>query len=113
MVERCEVYPLKEDDWDSGNYYWSWWCGNLRGGQNHPIDLGNHQSQLVYSPHDYGLLVSKHSWFHEGFIFDCIMKENWYDKRFYILYKKITPLLVGKWGGFMAMKNGCDISETL
>jgi len=28
--------------------------GNLRGVRDYPIDLGKHQKQLVYSPHDYG-----------------------------------------------------------
>ena len=110
MVEGIEVYPKpgydwtsKSKDWTTGEeyFYGAWWGGNLHGVKDYPIDLGAYQSQLVYSPHDYGPLVFAQSWFHEGFDTDSIMKEYWHDAWFYILEEKIAPLLIGEWGGFM------------
>jgi len=110
MVEGIEVYPKEGYDWNSPSknwgtgeeyYYGGWWGGNFYGVRDYPIDLGKYQSQLVYSPHDYGPLVFAQSWFHEGFDSDSLMKECWYDHWFFILDKKIAPLLIGEWGGFM------------
>ena len=66
MVEGTEVYPKEGYDWTAPRidyttmteyYYGTWWGGNFRGAKKYPIDLGKYQSQLVYSPHDYGPLV--------------------------------------------------------
>ena len=100
MVEGVEVYP-QNDDWTSGDFYYSWWGGNLRGVKNYPIDLGKYQSQLVYSPHDYGPLVYNQPWFHDDFTSESIMEEYWYDSWFYILDQKISPLFMGEWGGHL------------
>jgi len=67
------MYP-KDGIWDdetfdtspwTGNndYYGNWWGGNLRGVKDYPINLGKYQSQLVYSPHDYGPIVYEQDWF--------------------------------------------------
>ena len=110
MVEGIEVYPKEGYDWDSPSKNWGsgeeycyggWWGGNFYGVRDFPSDLGAHQSQLVYSPHDYGPLVYAQSWFHEGFDSESLMKECWYDHWFFILKEKIAPLLIGEWGGFM------------
>ena len=110
MVEGNEVYPKDGSDWTSPSknwatgeeyYYGGWWGGNFYGVRDYPIDLGKYQSQLVYSPHDYGPLVYEQSWFHEGFDYDSLMKECWHDHWFFIYEEKIAPLLIGEWGGFM------------
>ena len=110
MVEGNEVYPKegqtwssKLKDWFTGEefFYGAWWGGNLIGVRDYPIDLGEHQKQLVYSPHDYGPLVYPQSWFHQGFDYNSLMKECWHDRWFFIYEEKIAPLLIGEWGGFM------------
>ena len=110
MVEGIEVYPKEGYGWDSKSKDWStgeeffyggWWGGNFYGVREYPIDLGAHQKQLVYSPHDYGPLVFAQSWFHKGFDSESLMKECWYDHWFFIYKEKIAPLLIGEWGGFM------------
>ena len=122
MVEGIEVYPKFEKgyDWNSNStdythygdpeyqpYYGAWWGGNFRGARDYPIDLGQYQSQLVYSPHDYGPLVYEQSWFHdidddtETFTKESLMKEYWYDTWAYLVEEDISPLLMGEWGGFI------------
>lgn len=116
MVEGIEVYPKFEKgfDWNSPStdyahyndpeyqpYHGAWWGGNFRGAKDYPVDLGEHQSQLVYSPHDYGPLVYKQTWFHDGFTQQSIMDEYWHDTWFFLLEEKTAPLLMGEWGGFI------------
>lgn len=115
MVEGIEVYPKFEEgsDWNTvgldyakppypySNYHGTWWGGNFRGAKEFPVDLGEHQSQLVYSPHDYGPLVYDQTWFYDGFDQESLMKDVWYDNWFYLQDEKIAPLLMGEWGGFI------------
>ncbi len=115
MVEGIEVYPKFDEgaDWNSvgldyakppypySNFYGTWWGGNFRGAKEFPVDLGEHQSQLVYSPHDYGPLVYEQTWFEGDFDSDSLMRDVWYDNWFYLLDEKIAPLLMGEWGGFI------------
>ena len=111
MVEGTEVYPKEGYDWTNPNidyanypfsyYYGAWWGGNFRGAKEYPIDLGEHQSQLVYSPHDYGPLVYEQTWFHDGFTQQSIMDEYWHDTWFFLVEDKTAPLLMGEWGGFI------------
>ncbi len=130
MVEGIEVYPKfdKGYDWNSPStdyahygedeyqpYYGAWWGGNFRGAKDYPIDLGEHQSQLVYSPHDYGPLVYAQNWFHlEGeapnftsyeFDRESLLKEYWYDTWAFIVEKNIAPMLMGEWGGRIDSEN--------
>ncbi|EXM40437.1 glycoside hydrolase family 5 protein [Ruminococcus albus] len=124
MVEGIEVYPKFEKgfDWNSGStdyahygdpdyqpYHGAWWGGNFRGARDYPVNLGKYQSQLVYSPHDYGPLVYEQSWFHlqgkgpnyTSYEFDrkSLLKEYWYDSWAFLVEEKISPLLMGEWGG--------------
>ncbi len=113
MVEGTEVYPKFEEgaDWNSQNidysrypysyYHHTWWGGNFRGAKDYPIDLGKYQSQLVYSPHDYGPLVWEQEWFYEGFTQETLLKDCWYDNWFFLQDEGVAPLLMGEWGGFM------------
>ncbi len=113
MVEGTEVYPKFEEgaDWTSQNidysrypysyYHHTWWGGNFRGAKDYPIDLGEYQSQLVYSPHDYGPLVWEQEWFYEGFTQETLLKDCWYDNWFFLQDEGTAPLLMGEWGGFM------------
>lgn len=116
FVEGVEIYP-KDGLWDdeetntspwTGNndYYGTWWGGNLRGVKNYPINLGKYQSQLVYSPHDYGPMVYEQQWFRGDFptasdaaakkiLYEQCWKDNWA----YIMEDGISPILVGEWGG--------------
>ncbi len=125
MVEGIEVYPKFEKgfDWNSNStdyahygdpnyepYYGAWWGANLRGVKEFPVDLGEHQSQLVYSPHDYGPMVWEQTWFHlEGekpnftsyeFDEESLLKEYWYDTWAYLVEENKYPLLMGEWGGW-------------
>lgn len=121
MVEGIEVYPKFEKgmDWNSPSvdysqydnpdaqpYHGTWWGGNFRGVKDYPIDLGKYQSQLVYSPHDYGPLVYAQTWFYlddpdKTFDRDSLMADVWKDNWFFIQEQEISPLLMGEWGGFI------------
>jgi aryl-phospho-beta-D-glucosidase BglC (GH1 family) len=112
MVEGIEETPRAGYDYNSGTqdpnatedqlkYYGGWWGGNLRNAGKYPVDLGQYQSQLVYSPHDYGPLVYKQKWFDKDFTEQTLLDDVWYDSWFYIQDENIAPLLIGEWGGFM------------
>lgn len=111
LVEGIEIYPKdikKNGDFKSQNeddYLFNWWGGNLRGVADNPVDLGKRQNKLVYSPHDYGPSVYEQPWFKNGYDFDSLYKDCWYDNWFYIQDKKIAPLLIGEWGGYMTEPN--------
>ncbi len=121
MVEGVEVYPKEGYDWtapaidwttNTEYYYGTWWGGNFRGAKENPIDLGEYQSQLVYSPHDYGPLVYQQKWFYDGFTQESLLKDCWYDNWFYLLDQKVAPLLMGEWGGFIDEQHDPDGSNT-
>lgn len=104
LVEGIESYPKEGKTYAATNeldYYNNWWGGNLRAVKDYPIDLGIHQKQLVYSPHDYGPLVHKQPWFYEGFDQQSLYNDCWRDNWAYIHEENIAPLLMGEWGGFM------------
>ncbi|MBQ5317607.1 MAG: cellulase family glycosylhydrolase [Oscillospiraceae bacterium] len=111
MVEGIEIYPIdikSNGDFSStnmGDYYCTWWGGNLRGVKDNPVDLGKYQNKLVYSPHDYGPTVYEQPWFKGGYTFDSLYEDCWYDNWFYIQEQDIAPLLIGEWGGFMRDPN--------
>ena len=106
MVEGIEDTPkdgytyADPDKWQSSDVYnGGWWGGNLRNAKKFPIDLGEHQSQLVYSPHDYGPLVYAQSWFNKDFTEQTLLDDYWYDSWAYLEQENIAPLLMGEWGG--------------
>lgn len=116
MVEGNEVYPKFENgkDWNSPAidyahyddpnaqaFHGAWWGGNFRGARDFPVDLGEYQSQLVYSPHDYGPLVWEQEWFKKDFTRQTLLDDYWYDTWAYLIEEKISPLLMGEWGGFI------------
>ena len=112
MVEGIEETPRPGYNYNSGTqnpnateaelkYYGGWWGGNLRNAGTYPVDLGKYQSQLVYSPHDYGPLVYKQTWFDKDFTEQSLLDDVWYDSWFYLQDQNIAPLLIGEWGGFM------------
>ena len=116
MVEGIEVYPKFENgfDWNSPStdyahygddskqpYHGAWWGGNFRGAREFPVDLGEHQSQLVYSPHDYGPLVYEQTWFNKDFTTQTLLDDYWYDTWAFLAEEHISPLLMGEWGGFI------------
>lgn len=116
MVEGIEVYPKFENgkDWNSPAvdyahyddpsaqaFHGAWWGGNFRGAREYPVDLGEHQSQLVYSPHDYGPLVWEQEWFKKDFTRQTLLDDYWYDTWAYLIEENISPLLMGEWGGFL------------
>jgi aryl-phospho-beta-D-glucosidase BglC (GH1 family) len=104
LVEGIESYPKEGVPWTSRDvhqYYNTWWGGNLRGVTEFPVTVPGHQSQIMYSPHDYGPSVYDQPWFYDGFTMDTLIKDVWYDNWLYIHDKRIAPLLIGEWGGFM------------
>ncbi len=118
MVEGIETYPKFEEgaDWtyptiDYARYPYSyyhgaWWGGNFRGARKYPVDLGKYQSQLVYSPHDYGPEVYEQEWFYldddtKTFTRQTLLDDYWYDSWAYLVEEKISPLLMGEWGGWV------------
>lgn len=116
MVEGIEVYPKFENgkDWNSPAidyahyddpsaqaFHGAWWGGNFRGAREYPVDLGEYQSQLVYSPHDYGPLVWEQEWFKKDFTRQTLLDDYWYDTWAFLIEEKISPLLMGEWGGFI------------
>lgn len=121
MVEGVEVYPKEGYDWTAPAieyttmtefYYGAWWGGNLRGVREHPVDLGEHQSQLVYSPHDYGPLVYNQKWFDKDFTTQTLLDDYWYDTWAYLCEENISPLLMGEWGGFIDEEHDADGKNT-
>lgn len=84
-------------------YYPGWWGGNLRGVKDYPINLGSdsRNSQIVYSPHDYGPSVYAQTWFQKDFTTQTLLDDYWYDTWAYINDQDIAPLLIGEWGGHM------------
>lgn len=109
LVEGTEIYP-KNNSGDyssanSGDYYFNWWGGNLRAVKDFPINLGDYQNKLVYSPHDYGPTVYQQPWFSNGYTYDSLMKDCWHDNWFFIYEDNTAPLLIGEWGGFMREPN--------
>ncbi|MCI5750997.1 MAG: cellulase family glycosylhydrolase [Oscillospiraceae bacterium] len=111
MIEGIEIYPkdIKKNgsfkSTDMGDYYCTWWGGNLRGVKNDPVDLGKYNDKIVYSPHDYGPTVYEQPWFKGNYTFDSLYKDAWYDNWFYIQKENIAPLLIGEWGGYMSEPN--------
>lgn len=104
LVEGIEAYPMPGVSWasrDVHQYYSTWWGGSLRGVTDFPVTVPGHQSQIMYSPHDYGPSVYDQAWFYPGFTMDTLIKDAWYDNWLYIHDKGIAPLLIGEWGGFM------------
>ena len=118
MVEGIEVYPKFEEgeNWSSPSvdyanyprspYHGAWWGANFRGVREYPVDLGEHQSQLVYSPHDYGPEVYNQSWFYldddsKTFTRQTLLDDYWYDTGAYLVEEQISPLLMGEWGGWV------------
>jgi endoglucanase len=102
LCEGNEVYPRPGVSWTStglADYYNTWWGGNLRGVREHPVDLGVHQDQLVYSPHDYGPLVYNQPWFQRDFARTTLTDDVWRPNWLYIHESGTAPLLIGEWGG--------------
>lgn len=110
MVEGTEIYPKDKSNFDykstnEKDYYYNWWGGNLRGVRDYPVNLGQYQNKLVYSPHDYGPTVYEQPWFKGGYNYDSLMKDCWDDNWLFIQKENIAPLLIGEWGGFMREPN--------
>ncbi len=115
LIEGVEQYPKTEkgytydtaDIWqasaDVSSWYGAWWGGNLRGVKDYPIDFGSksRNSQIVYSPHDYGPSVYNQTWFDKDFTTQTLLDDYWYDTWAYINDQDIAPLLIGEWGGHM------------
>ncbi len=77
----------------------AWWGGNLRGVAKYPVLPESGTSQIVYSPHDYGPVVSDQPWFHKDFTEQTLLDDYWYDTWAYLVDKDMYPLLIGEWGG--------------
>lgn len=113
MIEGVEQYPKTDlgytydtpDIWgasgDASPWNGAWWGGNLRGVKDYPVDIGTLNSQIVYSPHDYGPSVYSQSWFDKDFTTQTLLDDYWYDTWAYINDQGIAPLFIGEWGGFM------------
>ena len=119
MIEGTECYPdfAKGADWstpavDYAHYdepsliFGAWWGGNLRGVKDHPVDIGEFNKQIVYSPHDYGPLVWKQKWFYmdddsKTFTRESLLDDYWRDTWAYLVEDNMYPLLMGEWGGFI------------
>lgn len=77
----------------------AWWGGNLRGVRKYPVMPESGTSQIVYSPHDYGPVVSDQTWFHKDFTEQTLLDDYWYDTWAYLVEEDMYPLLIGEWGG--------------
>jgi uncharacterized repeat protein (TIGR02543 family) len=102
IVEGVEATPkdgYTYAETNSANYNFNWWGGNLRRVKEYPIDLGSRQSQVVYSPHDYGPGVYAQPWFAAGFTQASLTADCWEPNWLYIALQNIAPVLVGEWGG--------------
>jgi aryl-phospho-beta-D-glucosidase BglC (GH1 family) len=104
VVEGIEATPKDGYTYvetNSANYNFNWWGGNLRRVKDYPIDLGSRQSQVVYSPHDYGPGVYAQPWFTAGFTQASLTADCWEPNWLYIALQDIAPVLIGEWGGKM------------
>ena len=77
----------------------AWWGGNLRGVAKYPVMPKAGTSQIVYSPHDYGPVVSAQTWFEKDFTEETLLDDYWRDTWAYLIEKDMYPLLIGEWGG--------------
>jgi len=77
----------------------AWWGGNLRGVEKYPVMPKSGTGQIVYSPHDYGPIVSDQPWFHKDFTEATLLDDYWRDTWAYLVEKDMYPLLIGEWGG--------------
>ncbi len=109
VVEGVEIYPKNPKQStvsrNAGDYYFSWWGGNLRGVRDFPVKLGVYQDKLVYSPHDYGPSVYQQPWFQKGYTYQTLLRDYWRDSWFFIYENNTAPLLIGEWGGHMTEPN--------
>ncbi len=79
----------------------AWWGGNLRGVAKYPVLPSSGTSQIVYSPHDYGPVVSQQTWFNKDFTEQTLLDDYWYETWAYLVDKDMYPLLIGEWGGII------------
>jgi len=79
----------------------AWWGGNLRGVAKYPVTPSAGTSQIVYSPHDYGPIVSDQTWFNKNFTEQTLLDDYWYDTWAYLNDKDMYPLLIGEWGALL------------
>ena len=107
-VEQSMSGAMEGDYWgiadrrDNSPYIGAWWGGNLRGVRDWPIQLeGTGNSQIVYSPHDYGPSVYDQTWFDKDFTTETLLEDYWRDTWEFINHEDIAPLLIGEWGGHM------------
>ena len=77
----------------------AWWGGNLRGVKDYPVEPEAGTGQIIYSPHDYGPIVSDQTWFHKDFTEKTLLDDYWYETWAYLNEEDIAPLLIGEWGG--------------
>lgn len=111
LVSGVESYPKNvktNGNYKStkyGDYYHNWWGSNLRGVKDYPVDLGQYNNKLVYTPHDYGPGVYQQPWFQKNYSYNSLLKDCWRDNWFYIHEQKIAPILIGEWGGYMSQPN--------
>jgi len=108
MVEGVQCYPKPGRDFSSmntGDYYYNWWGGNLRGAADYPINLGDKQNKLVYEPHDYGPGVWAQPWFQGYFDNSTLYNDVWYPNWFFIHNSGMAPLIIGEWGSKMEMQD--------
>ncbi|WP_245874017.1 cellulase family glycosylhydrolase [Streptomyces phaeoluteigriseus] len=104
LCEGIEIYPKAGVSWTSTtgtDYHSTWWGGNLRGVRDHPVDLGAHNDQLVYSPHDYGPLVHEQPWFTGDWNRTTLERDVWDPNWLYLHKENKAPLVIGEWGGFL------------
>ena len=76
----------------------AWWGGNLRGVKDYPVMPTSGTSQIIYSPHDYGPVVSQQTWFEKNFTEKTLLDDYWYDTWAYLVEEDQYPLLIGEWG---------------
>lgn len=108
LVEGIECTPLEGSTYgttDKYQYYHNWWGGNLREAKKYPINLGQHQKKLVYSPHDYGPDIYVQPWFENSFSMTTLYNECWRPNWFYLVEENIAPVLIGEWGGKLGGDN--------
>ncbi len=112
VIEGIQIYPTDPSknnftSTNEGDYYNTWWGGNLMAVRDYPVDFGSadRNKQIVYSPHDYGPLVYEQPWFKGGFTYDSLYKDAWNPYWQYIEEEGIAPILIGEWGGFMSGDN--------
>jgi endoglucanase len=94
FVEGVQLYPDPKQPRGVDTY---WWAGVLQGARQYPVRF-TVPHQLVYSPHEYGPVKARMSFFGRGMTYQSMVR-IWNQHWGYLLQGKLaTPIFIGEFG---------------